>query len=60
MGSDVLEDLRIMGSDVRINAISAEYMAVIGRTIREIERLRRVAGAVTDGETFGDIRMRSI
>jgi len=45
-------------SDINVFALPVTLTyGVVERAIREIERLRRLAGAVSDGESFGALRL---
>ena len=46
-------DINVVGQPVTLP------LAVVERAIAEIERLRRLAGAVSDGESFLDMRKAS-
>ena len=46
-------DINVVGQPVTLP------LAVVQRAIAEIERLRRLAGAVSDGESFLDMRKAS-
>ncbi len=60
-GKDIVEELRNIASGdpagvMKINQWGEQIKSIADRAIAEIQFLRGMAGAVTKGESFADIR----